>query len=370
MPIELATNIGPIIPNIFAREGARLWNREAPLFRMAKKVMGHSSVVAWSASNGGAVGSNVYVGEGEAVNTANEFNVDDITALTLSRAIVRNGFQISHTELAQVASMRPDMAANIVVNRLKEAWTNNLTGVARVLEKELLVGLGSATSNSTGSGVTGLFGLMSVFKPVITGTGSYAGKTVSSYSGLQPTVTNLAAGSLTTKALDQLIAAMQTAAGSIRPNFIMCTPKSAIALKQLGDQFIRLTANSSNPSLPWDLGLRDVATPDQPLVTYSGIPVIQNSAWGSAYDGYFIVGNMDNLEIDILPYGNWGDSLGGGTLVGVEGFNGLVQSNGVPFNTYAYAKQGSSVAFVQEAELQLKIKAPNKFGLLYNVNVS
>ena len=369
MSTDLAANIGPSIPHVFATEGMRLWNREAPLFKMARKEMGVSNAVYWSVSNSGAGPSsgNVYVGEGESVNTTNEFNVDDITAATLNRAIVRNGFSISHTELAQVASLQPSIAADMVIQRLKQAWLNNMAATARIVEAQLLSGTGSGTSNSTGNSVQSLVGLMGIFTPVISGSGSYAGVTVSSYSGFQPQVSHVS-GALTTLMIDKLIAAMQNAAGSIKPDFFMCNPKTAVAVKQLGDSYVRLNATQGSPKLPWDLGLRDVATPDAPVVQYNGIPVIQNSAWSSSYDGYLVCGVMDKLAINILPYQNWGDTISEEDKEGLEGFAGLLDRVGLPFFTWPYAKTASTVSFVQELEFQLKIEAPNQFGLLYGFN--
>jgi hypothetical protein len=368
MSTDLASAIGPSIPHVFAKEGMRLWNREAPLFAMAKKELGTSNAVYWSVSNSGAGPSsgNVYVGEGETVNTTNEFNVDDITALTLNRAIVRNGFSISHTELAQVASLQSDIAAEFVVERLKNAWINNLAATARIVEYQLLAGNGTAVSNATGNSCQGLVGLMGIFSPVISGSGSYAGKTVSGYSGIQPTVSNVS-GSLTTLMLDKLIASMQNAAGSIKPDFFMCNPKTAVQIKQLGDQYVRLNSDSRSPKLPWELGLRDVPTPNAPVVQYNGIPVIQNSAWTSAYDGYIVCGVMEKLKINVLPYHNWGDTISEEDKEGVEGFAGILDNVGLPFFTWPYAKTGSTVSFVQELEFQLKIEAPNNFGLILGI---
>jgi hypothetical protein len=338
---------------------------------MCRKEMGVSNAVYWSVSNGGAgpASGNVYVGEGESVNTTNEFNVDDITALTLNRAIVRNGFSISHTELAQVASLQPGIAANIVIDRLKNAWLNNLAATARIVEYQLLAGTGSATSNSTGNAVQGLVGLMQIFDNVIGGgTGSYAGKTVSGYSGLLPTVSHQT-GTLTPGMLDSVMASMQTSAGSIKPDFLMCNPKTAVAIKAMGDQYVRLTATAGSPTLPWHLGLRDVPTTNTPIVQYNGIPVIQNSAWTSSFDGYIVGGVSESLSINVLPYQNWGDTISEEDRGAVEGFAGILEQVGLPFFTYPYAKLGSSVSFVQECELQLKIAAPNRFFLLWGLSV-
>jgi hypothetical protein len=370
MSLELAANIAASVPHIFAKQGMMLWNREAPLFKMARKQRGTSNAVYWSVSNSGAApaSGNVYVGEGETVNTTNEFNVDDITALTLNRAIVRNGFSISHTELAQVASLQAGVAADILIERLKWAWLNNMAATARIVELQLLTGLGSATSNSTGNVCQGLVGLMGIFQPVILGTGSYAGKTVAGYSGLQPQVSSVS-GALTTLAIDKLIASIQNAAGSFKPDFLMCNPKTAVQVKQLGDSYIRLNAQPGDQRLPWHLGLRDTPTPDEPVVQYNGIPVIQNSAWTSpTYDGYLITGQMENLVIDVLPYQNWGDTISEVDKPALEGFGGMLDQLGIPFFTWPYAKTASSVSFVQEMEFQLKIEAPNRFGLLYGFN--
>lgn len=370
MSVELAANIGPSIPHVFAREGMMLWNREAPLFKMARKEMGVSNAVYWSVSNSGAGPSsgNVYVGEGEAVNTTNEFNVDDVTALTLNRAIVRNGFSISHTELAQVASLQPGIAANIVIERLKRAWLNNMAATARIVELQLLSGTGSATSNSTSNAVQGIVGLMGIFGNVINGnSGSYAGKTVAGYSGLLPTVSNVSS-TLTGAMIDKLIASIQTAAGSFKPDFLMCNPKTAVAVKAIGDGSFRLNSQPQDQRLPWHLGLRDTPSPDEPVVYYNGIPVVQNSAWTSSYDGYLVTGKMENLVIDVLPYQNWGDTISEEDKEGLEGFGGMLDRVGLPFFTWPYAKTASTVSFVQELEFQLKIEAPNRFGLLYGFN--
>lgn len=373
MSVELAANIGPSIPHVFATEGMMLWNREAPLFRMARKEAGTSNAVYWSVSNGGASPSsgNVYVGEGESVNTTNEFNVDDITALTLNRAIVRNGFSISHTELAQVASLQPGIAANIVIERLKRAWLNNMAATARIVELQLLEGTGTGISNSTGNTVQTLVGLMSIFNLVLDPSGfpTYAGKSPVGYSGLLPTVQNEGGATLTGHMLDELIATIQENAGSFKPDFLMCSPKTAVQVKAIGDQYFRLNSQGPNGVLPWNLGLRDTATPDAPVVQYNGIPVVQNSAWGGSggYDGYIVTGMMENLVLNFLPYQNWGDTISEEDKEGLEGFAGMLDRVGLPFYTWPYAKTASTVSFVQELEFQLKIEAPNRFGLIFNI---
>jgi hypothetical protein len=117
--------------------------------------------------------------------------------------------------------------------------------------------------------------------------------------------------------------------------------------------------------------LRDVPTPDEPVVQYNGIPVVQNSAWGSAgYDGYIVTGMMENLVINVLPYENWMDTISEEDKPGLEGFGGMLDKVGLPFFTWPYAKTASTVSFVQELELQLKIEAPNRFGLLFGISTS
>src|ERR1017187_9064731 len=370
MSVELAANIGPSIPHVFASQGIALWNREAPLFAMASKERGVSNAVYWSVSNSGAgpASGNVYVGEAEVVNTTNEFNVDDVTALTLNRAIVRNGFAISHTELAQVASLKGDIAADITIERLRKAWLNNLAAVARIVEPQLLIGTGTAVSNSTAAGCQGLVGLLSVFFPV---GGAYAGKTVSGYAGLQPVVQSEGGATLTQHMLDLVIAQMQENAGSFKPDFIMCNPKTAVQIKAIGDTYVRLNSQGDgSQKLPWHLGLRDVPTPDAPVVQYNGIPVVQNSAWTSTYDGYIVIGRMEDIVIDFLPYQNWEDTIREEDKGGLEGFGGLLNKVGLPFFTWPYAKTASFVAFVQECEFQVKFLRPNFMGLIYDIAVT
>jgi hypothetical protein len=47
----------------------------------------------------------------------------------------------------------------------------------------------------------------------------------------------------------------------------------------------------------------------------------------------------------------------------------MLDQVGLPFFTWPYAKTASTVSFVQELEFQLKIEAPNRFGLLYGITV-
>lgn len=363
MSIDLISNIAQTVPQMFIKEGEFLFNREAPLLTIAKKRRGVSKAVFWATAFSGAGGG--VVGEGEDINST-EYLVDDRTQATLSRAIYRSSFALSHTELAVVQSLTPEAAADIVIDRLREAWLESLSQVCKQIEIQLAVGTGTNTSISTGATVTDLVGWVNALKT----TGSYAGVNVASYAGMQ---SNLfpGIGSLSQLAIDKAIAAIIAAAGSVRPDFMMCSPKTYAQVKALADQNVRFW--SVDKEAQYKLGLPGVPVSNAPLISFDGIPILTNSQWGSAgaaLDGYLLIGHSQSMVVDYLPYGRgWGDSVMLDPKEGQEAFANKKQGVGIEFLSYAPAKTGASVKMSMECELQLAILAPNRFAVLSGISV-
>lgn len=363
MSVDLITNIASAVPSMFLKQGQFLFNREAPLLSIARKQRGVSNAVFWATAFSGAGGG--LVGEGEDINST-EYLVDDRTKATLSRAIYRSSFALSHTELAVVQSLAADAAADIVIERLRDAWLESLSQVCKTIEIQCAVGTGSGTSISTSASVTDIVGWLNALKT----TGTYAGVNVGSYAGMQATVVT-SVGSLTQKVIDDAIASIMSAAGSVRPDFMMCSPKTYAAVKALADTNVRFW--SMDKEAQYKLGLPGVPVSNSPLISFDGIPILTNSQWGSAganLDGYLLIGNSQAMVVDYLPYGRgWGDSVLLEPKEGQEAFANQSSGVGLEFLSYAPAKTGASVKMAMECELALAITAPNRFAYLEGITV-
>lgn len=358
MAIDVLSNISANIPQIFASEGRNLWNREAPLFSKLKKERGISTAVNWTVSNGGNTAVNP--GEGDDIQ-ASEYNQDNRLAMTLSRGIYRSSFGFTHTELAVVATLKSDMAADLIRDRLKDAYLEGLAKLANKIEQDMLVGTGTATSPLSNS-VNNIVGILSALPGA---TGTYGGQNVASYTGLQ-TNKQSAVGNITRAVLDRAFYEIEQQSGT-SPDFIMCSPKTAAYIKEIGDTQVRFDTLTQMRELnqynqaPLSMG--------RSVTSYNGVPVIQNSAWFQAGgDGYVLLGRLEDFVVNFMPYDSWGDAVTDrmGDLVSSNGERSEVMP-GVPVKIYSPAKTGSSVKFAMELELQMKILRPNATALLTGV---
>ena len=365
MSIDVVSNIGPVVPQLFATEGVRTWNQECPLLAMLAPhmEMGRTQYVSWAVSNSGATGG--FIAEKDNINTSTEYGVNDRTKAQLNRAIARTGFGFSHTELATVTTLDRDVAADFVIDRLKDAWLESLSYICRKIETALAFGTGTETSISNSTSCNGIVGVISALLTLNAG-GSYAGLT--GYAGMTPYVHNVTS-TVVQKDFDNAFAAIQNAAGGITPDFIMCSPNTASVIKnQFGDTNVRLL--STNEAAAYKLGTQGVMTASRPTLSYNHVPVIINSAWHAAgYDGYVLIGRTQDLVVNVLPYAGWGDSVLLEHKQGIGSFADVIQQLGLPFFCYAPGKLGANVTFAMECELQLKIKAGNRFSLLYGAGL-
>ena len=358
MAIDVLSNISANIPHIFASEGRNLWNREAPLLSKVKKVPGTSAAINWTVSNGGNTAVNP--GEGDDIQSS-EYNQDDRVPMTLSRGIYRTSFGFTHTELAVVATLRPDMAADLIRNRLRDAYLEGLAKLANKIEQDMLVGTGTATSPLGGS-VSNVVGLLNALLT----SGTYAGQTVGgSNTGLVANVQS-GVGNVTRALLDRAFYEIEQASGTA-PDFIMCSPKTASFIKGIGDTQIRYMQTDASREV--DAISRAPLSRGVSVTSYNGVPVFQNSAWYQASgDGYIVLGRLADLQVDFLSYEAWGDAV-------TDREDGMVSSNGEfverlggpPVKVYSVAKTGSSIKFAMECELGMKVLRPNAFALLSGV---
>lgn len=356
MAIENLAAIASNLSQIFAPEGRRLWNRAAPLLSKVKVERGIGNGFSWTVSTGGATA--VTPGEGDDVQ-ASEYNQDDRIPMTLTRGIYRSSFGFTHTELATLGSLRQDMASDLLRDRLRDAYLEGLAKLANAIERDMLIGTGTKTS-PLGSSVGGIVGLLGSLKT----TGTYAGQNVASYPGLQPN-TQSAVGNVSRVILDRAFYEIEQQSGTT-PDFIMCSPKTAAYLKEIGDNQVRFVGQP----LMRDLNGMGRAPTSMGVATTSvnGVPVYQNSAWfQGGGDGYIVMGRLDDLVVNYLPYEAWGDAV-------TDRETDLVSSNGeeidrinIPVKVYSLAKTGSSVKFAMEVELGVKVLRPNAFALITGV---
>lgn len=362
MAIDVTANIAANLPLIFAAEGERLWNREAPLVSKIKNKQGMGPGVQWTVSNGG--NSAVNPGEGDDVQSS-EFLQDDRVKMTLNRGIYRSSFAFTHTELATVASYMtsPEVVANFIRERLSDAYLEALAKVVNKIEQDCLTGTGTATSplSASSNNVVGLLNAL-----FATGSSTYAGQTVS--TGANPgLVSNVQSGvgNVTRSIMDLSFAQIEQNSGTT-PDFIMCSPATARYLKGIGDSQVRF---------PQQLMQRELNNIDRApssmgnsVLSYNGVPVYQNAAWFQANgDGYIIMGRLQDLELNHLPYASWGDAVTDRSMEGLSSNGQQTEAVGPRCKVYSLAKAGSSARFSVECEVQLKVKAPNRFALLKGV---
>jgi len=358
MAIDVLSNISANIPHIFAAEGRNLWNREAPLLSRMKKELGISAAINWTVSNGGNTAVNP--GEGDDI-LSSEYNQDDRVAMTLNRGIYRTSFGFTHTELAVVATLRPDMAADLIRDRLRDAYLEGLAKLANKIEQDMLMGTGTAISPGSAS-VSNIVGLTNA----LLASGTYAGQTLGgNNTGLVANVQS-GVGNVTRALMDRAFYEIEQFSGTA-PDFIMCSPKTAAYIKGIGDTQVRFDQLTTSREL--NQVSQAPLTRGVSVTSYNGVPVFQNAAWYQASgDGYVVLGRMADLAINFLPYEAWGDAV-------TDREDGMVSSNGEfvdrlggpPVKVYSVAKTGSSIKFAMEVELGMKVLRPNAFALLKGV---
>jgi hypothetical protein len=359
MAIDVTANIAANLPLIFASEGERLWNREAPLLSRVQIESGMGPSVQWTVTNGGNTAVNP--GEGDDVQSS-EFNEDDRVKLSLNRGIYRSSFGFTHTELATVASYMttPEIAADLIRDRLKDAYLEALAKLANKIEQDMLTGTGTATSPLSAS-VNNIVGLLNALKA----SGTYAGQTLGgANTGLVANVQS-GVGNVTRAVLDLAFAQIEQNTGTT-PDFIMCSPSTARYIKGIGDTQVRFPQEvmqrelNQISSAPTSMG--------NSVVSYNGVPVFQNSAWYQAGgDGYVVIGRFQDLGINHLRYSSWGDAVSDREETTISSNGQEMRRVGPSCKVYSLAKTGSSVKFAVETELQMKVKAPNRFALLTGV---
>ena len=372
--IDYVADIASSVPFHFATQGVQAWNEACPLLSLAdiEFEFTGSDAVSWSIGFSGTQGG--FVSEGSDVNNSLELGVKDRTKAQLNRAIARTGFGLTHSEMAVVATLKSDITADFVIERLRDAWLEALSYECRLIEVQLAIGNGTAVDNSVGSGSTnGIFGVIQAILSVNSG-GNYAGLT-NSYGAWNPTVVDGGHGTLTQNMLDKVIAGLHSNA-NVFPKACMMSPNSFVQFKeQLGDSIVRLWSGTGQPA-DYTLGVKNMANSVMPLpvASYDGIDIFVNSAWAgttadatqAGLDGYALFFRPEDMALNILPYMSWIDAVLNEKRQGNESYANVVKKLGLPFYTYSLFKSGATTKVAMELEFQLRLKSLNRFGLLKN----
>lgn len=368
---DVSANIANAIPHQFYKEGQIVYNNEAPFVASCAKVMGSSNAAYWSVTTGG--NSYGFVGEGEQINTSTEFAVDNNLGASLQRGILRTAFSISQTELAQVATLNTAVAANTVVQRMRNAWLGSFSGLARGLAVNVWNGTGAATSIAGGGSVTGLYGLEYLAQQSFA-SGTYAGINLATYPNMKLNLLNVG-GTITSALMDKGFAQVQNAAGSVLSSEyeIWCSPSTEAALKAIADvntnPAVRFNADEEPAS--YMLGARGANSGRKSRISYNGVPVFPDSSMHAAgLDGYAYLVNPKDVQLDCLPY----DPPGMGAVerreTAVERFGRVTNELGLPLLYQSYANLGGVWAAYASLEVQLVFKAPNRGLLFYGITTS
>ncbi len=365
MAIDVLANIAAAIPNVNPYEGVRAWNRAAPLLSKIKVNVKGGKAVYWTINNDGATA--VLRGEGDDIQ-ASEYNADDRLQATLNRGIYASSFGLTETELAVTASMRPEYAADLIVNQLAEQYNSHLAKLFNRMEQDCLVGTGTGTSAASAS-VNNIVGFQNALKT----SGIYASLDVGTYTNLKANL-QTGVGTLTAAMLDKAFSDILQASGTV-PDFIMCSPATHSFVKKLTDTNVRFLSPelvrqvSGLARAPSDMG--------ENVLSYNNVPIFPNSAWYQASananngDGYMLFGRFEDLELDVLPWlTNAGSAVTERSVEGQAGNGERVDRIPVPVKLYSPAKTGDSYKFTMVVEAQLKVKRPNAFAFITGITGS
>jgi hypothetical protein len=369
--IDQSGAIAAATPHQFYKEGQILYNNEAPFTSSCQMVLGSSNSAYWVVTTGG----NTYgfVGQGEQVNTATEFGNDNALGVSLPRGILRTALAISQTELEQIKTLKSDVAANTIKNRLVEIWKGNFSAVCRGIDVQSWVGTGTTTSLASGASVPGLYGLTYLLNQAQT-SGSYGGLSLATYPQFALNYLNVG-GTITTAQMDHGFSVVQEQAGSVLDSdyVLWASPRTEAALKQIADTntnpAVRFNADEKPAS--YMLGARRTPSGRKSRISYNGVPVFSNSAMHAAgLDGYLVLMNPNDVCFDVLPYSGHGMATVEKNESMVERFGRVTSEIGLPLFYQTYPNLGGVYAAFATTEMQIVWKAPNRMFVWYGITTS
>ena len=371
-----SSNIAGAVPHQFYEEGQTLFDHEAPLISMIEVIMGTSDAAYWTVSTGGS--SFGVVGEGEQINVATEFNAVNVLGLSLQRQILRTGFAISETELAQVRSYNSAVASNQIKNRLRKLWLSSYSSLLNGLEQQAWTGLGSATSVATSNTVPGAIGILKLLNLALFG-GSYAGQDVGTYPQLKINHTEVG-GAITVPVLEEGFTKIMETAGSVIDDtyFLMCSPATEAAIKGVADTNVSSGSsafqthfNADGQEASFKLGARRPPNARFARLHYNSIPIFPNPAmYQAGMDGYLLLASTKDVVIDMIPHLGLGMATMEGEENAVEMFGRVTREIGLPLFYRTYANLGGVFAAYAESEMQFVWGAPNRMHLWSGITTS
>jgi hypothetical protein len=363
--VSLVADILSNAPTLFHSEALPLWVRSAPSLNLFKQLKARAAAVNWTVQNGTIPAYSV--AEGSDVATA-EYNVDDKVKMTLNRGIYRAACALSHTEIATANLFGADTASSLIFDLVQNEWVGHLCKLARTIEIDAATGTGSTTNSPSGGSEANIVGWQSFMGS----SGSYAGQSFNFASSENPGLASYvkaSVGNLSRTVMDQALAYID-GYSQLPADFIMAGPITCSYVKAIGDNQIRYFSPEQMVREVSGIGRQAATGLANSICSYAGIPVIQNNAWsaqGANLEGTVLIGRRDDIALDVLPYGSFGDAVVEEDLALMQGASGMLELIGMPVKSYSVAKSGASVKFAMEIELQEAVLRPNAFAVLSGV---
>ncbi len=335
MAVSSLSAVSSALSLTFERKLARQWNRMARTISMLDAKPGQGKSVNWDVSLSGQTAATHT--EGADVSSG-ELLIDAKAPAILAWGLYRNAFGLTEHQLEAALNSRD--TAEQLMQLLEESVYESVAALASKLNVDLFAGTGSSNS---------LVGLDSA---LITSS-TYAGIDVGTYPVFASNVSaNGGIGrALTIDLMNTLEASIFTASGH-RPDFWVTTPAIHAKYKGLFESIRRVVGDSPDR---YDTSVQD------DMVYFMGVPVIRDK---DCPTGKMYALNRSAVDMAYMPMANFGDSLSFSVKMAF-GSNGEDEEQfGIPFKIQALAKTGDSVKFFTRTACQLRVRHPNRCGVI------
>ncbi len=344
MAAELLTNLANALSQTFGTGFARQYARTTETLKLIPVTRGTGKNLAWDVEFSGATAA--AHADGADVDPA-EYSYDPMVPATLPWGLYRSVFSVSDTELdAAYSSIGvEDAVMDIFGERMEGAFTK----LAQLINQDVISGDG--TDGSGNPTIVGLLG------GATDATGTYATILRSSYAEWAGNV--LAHGAiprpLTVDLMDQMDANIYTAS-RLKSNAIVCTPGTRKKYKGLFEQSRRVVTDGRAP-LNYGAGTSEF--------DYGTAPIVRDA---DAVAGKMLWLNTNYIELVQLPHRSM--------VRYIQQMDAALKSSdgasSTPLPLVAVVtplpKTGDAVKMQVSIKLQLRVRRPNAFGQLNDID--
>jgi len=342
----------------------RQFNRTSVGLSLVKKVDGQGKQINWDARFSRSTHAAAFT-EGSSVQ-ASEFNVDPTVPASLPWGMYRVAFSLSGIAVAAAANSQGSAL------ELLDQFESNLIDAASDLASQLNAGLYSGTGLS--NNMHGLIG-----GGAILATGLYANinrTTFTEWAGNVSTNSNVTRP-LTKGLMDTMETTIYKKCGKT-PRVIIADPDVTRKYESLFDSVARVmvergdlsaisqTATAGTPWIPDNSGFTGLH--------YKEIPIYRDKDLGAAYPGSMLFLHPDYWELPTMPQ----VALGNVVLTRAQAAPAAAQPEpgganaaaGINFKVESLAKDGDADKFQLVVYVNQKVRKPNHFGYLGDLDVT